>query len=292
MRCLALAQAWQDTGGQAVFVVAPAAAALVARLRSAGVEVVPLEAQPGSETDAAYTANLARHLRASWVVVDGYHFCLDYRRRLKEAGLQLLLIDDHGSPPHGYADVIVNQNPYAHEGLYRDYSSHTRLLLGARYALLRREFALWQGWPRHIPTVARKVLVTLGGSDPDNVTKTILQALQRVAISKLEAIAVVGSNNPHERSLRAALQGAPCPIRLRHHVTDMPALMAWADMAISAAGCTSWELAFMGVPALVVTLATNQEPIADWLRTTGLAWVLGRPQQWSADDVARAVTRL
>lgn len=292
MRCLALAQAWQDAGGQAVFVVAPAAATLVAHVRSAGVEVVHLEAPPGSETDAAYTATLARHLQASWVVVDGYHFGLDYRRRLKDAGLQLLLIDDNGSPPHGWADTIVNPNPRAHAGPYRSRSPHTRLLLGARYALLRREFALWRDWQRDTPTVARKLLVTLGGSDPDNVTGTIIHALQQVTIDALEVIVVVGSHNPHAQQLQSVIQATRRPIRLLRHVTDMPGLMAWADMAVSAAGCTVWELAFMGVPALVVTLASNQEPTADWLRTTGFAWVLGRAQQWSADDVTRAVTQL
>jgi len=35
----------------------------------------------------------------------------------------------------------------------------------------------------------------------------------------------------------------------------MPELMAWADFAVSAGGSTCWELAFMGLPALVLIQA-------------------------------------
>lgn len=35
----------------------------------------------------------------------------------------------------------------------------------------------------------------------------------------------------------------------------MPELMAWADLSIAAGGSTNWELAFMGLPSLVITIA-------------------------------------
>ncbi len=292
MRCLALAQAWRDGGGRAVFIVAPEATTLAARLKSEDIQTVHLTVQPGSDTDAAQTADTARHLQASWVVVDGYHFSADYHRRLKDAGLQLLVIDDDGHARQYCADIVLNQNPHAHEALYGNRARDTRLLLGPRYALLRREFGPWRGWQRAIPQVARKILVTLGGSDPDNVTGKVIQALQQVTIDGLEAIVVLGGSNPHQKQFPSALQEAHHHIRWASHVTNMPQLMAWADMAVSSAGCTAWELAYMGLPACVVTLAANQHPIADWLETAGLAHALGWHHHLSAADVAHAVTVL
>ena len=292
MRCLALAQAWQDTGGRVVFLMATESPPLEARLRSEGMEVVHLPVQPGSTDDAIQTANHARQVGANWVVVDGYHFGAGYQRVIKDHGLHLLFIDDIGHAEHYYADLVLNQNIHAHEGLYKSKEPYTRLLLGTRYVLLRREFLKWRGWRREIPEVARKVLVTMGGSDPDNVTLKVIQALQQVDLDGLEAIVVVGGSNPHYEELQSAVQDARFPIRLESNVTQMPELMTWADVAISAGGSTCWELAFMGMPTVALILARNQCPIAERLDTVGVAVNLGWYEDVSPPEMAQVFMEL
>jgi len=292
MRCLALAQAWQDTGGRAVFLMATEVPALEYRLHSEGMEVVHLPVQPGSIDDAAQTVDFSQEVGADWVVVDGYHFGADYQRAVKERGLRLLFIDDNGHAEHYYADLVLNQNIHAHEGLYRNRESYTRLLLGTRYVLLRRGFIKWRGWKREIPEVARKILVTMGGSDPDNVTLKVIQALQQVEVDGLEAVVVVGGGNPHYEELQSAVQGSHFPIRLESNVTDMPELMAWADVAVSAGGNTSWELAFMGVPAFLIILASNQRPIAECLDTLGVVVNLGWFKDVAPTEMTQVMTQL
>jgi len=174
MRCLALAQAWQDGGGDAVFVLATESPNAEARLTAEGFEVVYINAKPGSAEDARLTTKLAHKYGASWVVVDGYHFGGDYQKIIKEAGLNLLFIDDYGHAGYYPADIVLNQNIHADEDLYRNRASYTKLLLRTRYVLLRREFLRWQGYKREIPEIARKMLVTMGGSDPQNVTLKVL----------------------------------------------------------------------------------------------------------------------
>ena len=291
MRCLALTQAWQNAGGQAIFVMVMAAPDLKARLKSEGMEIVHLPVQMGSTEDAKETASLALQLGASWVVLDGYHFGAEYQRIIKDSGLHLLFIDDYEHADHYYADIVLNQNVYAHEGLYANRELYTQLLLGTRYALLRREFWQWREWQRSIPPVARKVLVTLGGGDSDNVTLKVIQALQLVETEGLEAVVVVGGSNPHYEQLQSAIQKLRFPICLKRNVTDMPKLMAWADVAVTAGGSTCWELAFMGLPSLILILADNQRSSAKKLG--GLS---GRNLGWhedvSADEIAEAVSQL
>ncbi len=267
MRCLALAQAWQDAGGWPLFLLAPAPPALESRLRSEGMEVLPLHAAPGTPEDAAETAALALSRGATWVVADGYHFGADYQGHIKDAGLRLLCIDDYGHAGHYCADLVLNQNIHASEELYKDREPHTRLLLGTRYVLLRREFWPWRGWCREIPEVARKVLVTLGGGDPDNVTLKVVQALAHVEIEGLEAVVVAGAANPHLQELHAAVKDLPYQVQLKANVTNMSELMAWADVAIIAGGTTCWETAFMGLPTLLLVLAENQLNSAEQLET-------------------------
>jgi spore coat polysaccharide biosynthesis predicted glycosyltransferase SpsG len=112
MRCLALGQAWRDSGGHAIFAMAMEAPKLEMRLQAEGMEVIHLSARPGSDDDAIQTAHLARRRDASWIVADGYHFGANYQRTIKEAGLRLLFIDDDGQAEHS-ADIVLNQNLHA-----------------------------------------------------------------------------------------------------------------------------------------------------------------------------------
>lgn len=292
MRCLALAQAWQDAGGDGIFVMATEAAALETRLKLEGMEVVHLSVQIGSAEDAKETESLARQLCSNWVVVDGYHFGAEYQEIIKDSGLRLLFIDDYGHAAHYYADIVLNQNIYAHEGLYANREFYTQLLLGMGYVLLRKEFWQWRGWQRSLPLVASKLLVTLGGADPDNVTLKVIQGLHLVEREKMEVVVVVGGSNPHYEQLESASQESRFPICLESNVTNMPELIAWADVAITAGGSTSWELAFMGLPSVILVLAENQRLIAEKLGGMGVAMNLGWHENISHGEIAKAITSL
>ncbi|OUL34772.1 UDP-2,4-diacetamido-2,4,6-trideoxy-beta-L-altropyranose hydrolase [Nostoc sp. T09] len=292
MRCLALAQAWQNTEKQAVFLISNSVPTLEQRLLSEGIKVVHLSVSWGSIEDARETASFARQLDANWLVADGYHFGAEYQRVIKDAGLSLLFIDDYAHADHYYADVVLNQNIYAHEGLYAKREPYTQLLLGVKYALLRQEFWQWRGWKRETPTIARKVLVTLGGSDPDNVTLKVIKALQLVELDTLETVVVVGGSNPHYEQLQSASLDSRFPIHLKKNVTNMPELMAWADVAIAAGGFTSWELAFMSLPSIVLVLADNQRAIAQKLDEMGVSIYLGWHEDVPAVEIGSAVADL
>jgi UDP-2,4-diacetamido-2,4,6-trideoxy-beta-L-altropyranose hydrolase len=290
MRCLALAQGWQDAGGHVQLAMASSTPTLEERLKAEGIKVFHLAKRPGSAEDATQVVSLARQIDASWVVTDGYHFGAAYQQIIKASGQCLLFIDDYGHAGHYAADLVLNQNIYADRSLYTSCRPNTCLLLGTRYALLRREFWKWCSRRRKVPPVARRVLVTLGGADTDNVTLKVIQALQLTEIDRLEAVVVIGGSNPHAEKLRSAIRNRD--IRLEHNVTDMPALMAWADLAVSAGGSTCWELAFMGLPSVILVLAENQQPVAVGLDAAGAAVSLGRPSAVTAVEIAETVTEL
>jgi len=291
MRCLALAQAWQDAGGEAIFAITSTAPALEARLKSEGTLVLNTTVSPGSADDAVQTVGFAQEVRASWVVVDGYHFTADYQRIIKESGLHLLFIDDYGHASRYFADIVLNQNAYADESLYANREPYTQLLLGIRYVLLRREFTQWKKWKREIPSTVRTLLVTLGGTDPDNVTLKVIRALQQIRGQDLEAVIVVGASCPHYAELQSAIGDLPFSSRLLRNVTDMPELMAWADIAITGGGATAWELAFMGLPSLILVLSDNQRPVAEWLDANQVANCLNGSEK-STEEIVQAVQRL
>jgi UDP-2,4-diacetamido-2,4,6-trideoxy-beta-L-altropyranose hydrolase len=292
MRCLALTQAWHDAGGQAMLASAASLGGLERRLAAEGLLIERLSADPGSDEDARLTIELAKRFQARQVVIDGYQFSSRYQKLVKTAGLWSLVIDDYGHAEHYWADAVLNQNLHAREGLYRHREPGVRLLLGPQYALLRREFGKWRSWRRSHPPLARRVLVTLGGADPANATQKVIAALSRLQGEGLEAVVVVGTNNPHLPALRAALPADSSTLRLLTDVKDMAELMAWADVVVCAGGSTCWELAYMGLPALTLVLAENQVDVAAGLAVHGVAQNLGWHTTLSEATLADALSEL
>lgn len=290
MRCLGIAQAWQDRGGSVVLVTAGDTAST--RLCREDIESNGLEAQPGSIEDAVKTRDFARRIDADWIITDGYQFGADYQRAIKESGAKLLFIDDYGQCDHYYADIVLNQNFDANEDLYRRRTPYTRLLLGPKYALLRREFLRYRGLKREIPEVGRRLLVTFGGVDYHNMTLKVIQALGLVDVPGLHAQLAVGRWNPHVQEIRAAIGNLPFGISLKRDAIDMAALMAWADLAVSAAGITVWELAFMGLPSLAVVTSENQRSVATGADMAGISSSLGWYDRLSSSELAERIAHL
>ena len=160
MRCLALAQAWSETGGRAAFCAATLAPSLQQRLVDEGFGCITVDAKAGGSTDAEATLAAARSLGARVIAIDGYQFPVEFHQRLRDAGLKTAAIDDNGEIGSYTDDLVINQNRHASPALYARRAGHTRLLLGTEDALLRREFRNWQGPLRMFPASARRLLVT------------------------------------------------------------------------------------------------------------------------------------
>lgn len=271
MRCLALAQAWQHAGGDAIFAMAESTPAIAQRLRVEGIGTTIVNSLPGSADDANEVSAFAVERQAQWLVVDGYQFSSAYQRSMKDAGLQLLSIDDMGQCAPYCADFVLNQNVYACSDTYRDCCAPTTALLGPRFALLRREFLPWRSWQRQFAPVAKRLLITMGGSDPQNVSAWILNAAARLNLNGVEITVVIGGSNRHVEFWKQFAAKSSGMIRLQFDSTNMAELMAGADLAISAAGTTCYELALLQVPMVLITVSENQVLTAEALAQNAAA---------------------
>ncbi len=137
-----------------------------------------------------------------------------------------------------------------------------------RYACIRREIVAVRG-KREIPERARRVLVATGGTNNGDLERTICRMSADAAAK-------------HQMEITTARRD------------NMPKLLQWADVAISAAGHTAWELACVGLPTALVTIADNQIPVAERMVEAGAAISLGDVsslRRWFADPVARTAQR-
>lgn len=285
MRMIALGQAWQDKGGEVIFLCAEITPALEERLRSEHFSLRRIDAAAGSLRDLKATCSVifSRGEKVLSVAVDGYQFDAGFQLGLKKSGCRLLAVDDYGHAGAYHADVVLNQNIYAHQALYSKRDSNSKLLLGPKFALLRREFRRQRGLARTVPKKVKKLLVTLGGADADNVTKKVINALTDTGF---EVKVVVGGSNPHLRGLLRAAELATrkqTRVELVVNPSDMPGLMRWADLAVAAGGSTAWELACTSLPSIFIILADNQEENVRELERQGFGLNLGNHTALNAD---------
>jgi len=276
-------------GGQATFVTACESPALRDRIRDASATL--LEITSGQALDTEYTKDVVLEQHGAALVVDGYTFDSAYQQGVRTPAIPLVAFDDYAHAGHYYADLVINQNLDADKLAYPR-APHTQLLLGAEYVILRPEFLAWKGRTRTFPKRAARVLVTLGGSDPDNVTMRVVRALEALGRPDLEAQIVVGAGSPHRAGLEAAAAQSSAKLRLEFNVRDMAARMAWADLVVAAGGTTCWELAYMGAPSAIIMLADNQQRGVDALVRRDCVDYLGRSETASVDSISQALDGL
>lgn len=221
-------------------------------------------------------AGLRRHWPAgcALLIVDHYRRDRAFEAALRGWADRILVIDDLADRPHD-ADLLLDQTPGRPAGHYGGLvPAHCRLLLGGDYALLRPQFQ-----SRRVASLARertgaveRILVSFGGSDPGNITGRAVAALDAAGYAGAIDV-VLGAAALHADGVAAALAPLGDRARLHHRVADMAGLMATADLAIGAAGVSSWERCALGLPAVAMAVADNQHACAAALAAAGAARV-------------------
>jgi len=289
MRCLAVAQAWQDAGGQSTFVSKALSQPLRNRIIKEGCETYDIPDGTPFNEDAKQTLDIANDLGATAIVIDGYSFDVDYHRLIAGSKFTSLAIDDNASLSHYSTDFVLNQNLGFTTTSYRSRSGRTELLLGASYALIRREFLTTD--KRLGRACCERILVTLGGSDSDNVTSKVVVGLQQTFANKLRVRVVLGALNNHLASIKKQVLDDG-RFEVLHDVEDMSKHYLWADVVIAAGGSSNWEMCCFNLPRIVLVLAENQVGIAKELKRRQIAINLGDPDTLKAKGITTAIQRL
>lgn len=292
MRCLTLADALRERGADCYFICRCHPGNLMNEIeqRGFGVAVLPHNGkwtgtdttQPAHaawlgedwETDAEQTKVGVGGTVADWLIVD--HYALDARWEcaLAPQYRKLMVIDDLADRPHA-CDLLLDQT-FGRDA--SDYHSLVpagcHLLCGSQYALLRPEFAALRthSLQRRARPVLRELLITMGGVDKYNATGQVLQALRTCPLpADCRITVIMGATAPWLDAVRKQAQGMPWPTRVLVSVSHMAQWMADSDLAIGAAGATSWERCCLGIPTIMLVLAENQCKVAQGLEQSGAA---------------------
>jgi spore coat polysaccharide biosynthesis predicted glycosyltransferase SpsG len=141
------------------------------------------------------------------------------------------------------ADLVFNE-------LYTDARADgIRRFSGPEVACLREEFYSLQ--PRPVADAVGGILITFGGTDSNNLTLKALRALDQVE-GRFRVNVVLGLGYRDVASLEAPVRESRHEVQVYRNVRNISTLMAAADLAITSAGRTVFELIACQTPVLAM----------------------------------------
>ncbi|MDP4546837.1 UDP-2,4-diacetamido-2,4,6-trideoxy-beta-L-altropyranose hydrolase [Marinobacter sp. MDS2] len=236
-------------------------------------------------------------VKIAWVVSDHMMIREPWQARFAaKTGCMVLAIDGQANTPH-HADVLVDpqisENPAEKwAGLLPDtcvfYSGPSCLPLSQAFESARERASIRSG-------PVKRVLVCFGGTDIQDLVYRAVQTLvaraDQTRSSVVEIDIAVPSDLPSLKRLEELVVGYS---RCRTHVglNDLSSLMLSADLAIGGGGIMLWERCLLGLPAIVVPLAENQEKPIERLEAKGAVISVGSPDEGYESGVEKALRHI
>lgn len=220
--------------------------------------------------------------KAGPVLVDSYTTTVDHLDRLRDTGSLVVMLEDGKRLERYPVDLLIDSAPGASKLPYKGEMA-TLFALGVQYLPLRREFLELE----RVESVRDRdphILLTFGGSDPEDISSRLLPIIERMeGVGRITVVLGPGYQG------HVSLSDAGGRVVILRNVTRMSELMQDADLAISAGGGTALELAYVGVPTLLMPLTPDQQPIAYALVEAGASRMLTFQQDGEGATVAEQI---
>jgi len=294
LRCLTLAQSLKALGSTVSFLYADALPWLLDRMNQAGILGYPLGTKGApAEVDAEAVAQWLRATEKTvhWVVVDHYTLGEGWERKIAETGAKIFIIDDLAR--NHFCHGLLDQNQFRDAPLrYRHHLNDEAVtFFGPAHALVRPIF-FEMGKRVGVRTKVEKILISFGGSDPTHTTVKAVQALAETKLAeRCVAKVVLDSHHPSHPIVSALVSSSP-GWELLGPNEPLEDLMAWADLSLGAAGSMTWERCATGLPAIVISVAENQRPIAEGVRAEGAILYAGHHDNVEGRELSRLIDEL
>ena len=163
-------------------------------------------------------------------------------------------------------------------------------LRGPEYVLLKEEFRdLPERIIRETPT---DVLVTFGGSDVQNMTRRVAEALTGFETITVHFVLGNAYSMQREEDLRAIASTARYKFHFHRNKHSLLGLMDQSDFAIAPPSTTSYELCATGTPTLGIITGENQMICASGLQSRAAIELLGWHADLSLDQIQAATSTL
>jgi spore coat polysaccharide biosynthesis protein SpsF len=132
----------------------------------------------------------------------------------------------------------------------------------------------------------------MGGGDQTNITGMVLDSLSMASFNG-EVDVVLGAANPNEQLVREQFHRLQLKGQVSKGILNMGERIMAADLGFSALGLTTYEMAYLGLPALIIAgNPLNTEVAAQVQQRNLFAESLGRASELQAHRLADQIASL
>jgi len=197
---------------------------------------------------------------------------IDYILGIKKMDLKVINFEDLGEGTK-YADLVIN-------AIYPEKQVLPNHYFGHDYFVLRDEFVYSQ--PKEQISNVNQILITFGGVDPNNYTKKVLDTIYDYCQKKGIKINVIAGFGYQEYNSIISFNS----IHIQKNVTNISKYMREADLIFTSAGRTTYEIASIGTPAIV--LAQNERELTHFFASSKYGFLnLGLGFKLSNDELMK-----
>ncbi len=262
-RCSVLYDTFKEAGEAPFFIV-----------HSDKEEKFPLDYQvlKGNWKDSSILEPILSEYKPDLSVVDSYLASEIIYKQIFEYSRKLICIDDNLRVDYPKDSIILNPGLY---GKKLPYSRDRNLVLtGGEYSLLRKPFRRTFPSKQILDEVAN-ILITTGGSDIKNITPSLIREVIRTNQTAKKNI-IIGPGFTNQKEIELEID-SNCECFYSPNAEKMCEIMNNADLAITAGGQTTYELAKVGVPMIIFESAENQRGNIECFIEANAGFNLGKP---------------
>ena len=175
-----------------------------------------------------------------------------YYKELTE-NFTVITIDDMGSNKID-AKAIINESIVESRQKYNT-SKKTLLFAGPQYMMLGKNFGIFNKKKKQINKTIQNVLISLGGSDPKNNLRKIINALNKNNNNNITFAIILGKSYKNAEKVKSAC----ADYKILQGVKNMYELMFDSDLIICNGGVTLYEANALGIPSAVIPQNVEEE---------------------------------
>ncbi len=284
MRCIAIATEFKNRGIDIIFITKEDKSVKEILINN-NIKNVTINSND-LDDEIEEVVSIIKKYNINYIMTDSYWLNYKYLLELRMNVEKLICIDDNNICAYP-SNIIINGNIYAQDLNYDVIYEDTKLLLGSKYTILRDEFRNNNEY-KIIKKSVENILITMGGSDINNFTPIVIESLIDL---NLKLNVIIGPSFSDISELEK-IYSNNLKVNFIKNPKNLKEIMLKCDIAICAAGSTSYELASLGIPTILIQQAKNQANICSKMSELGIAISLGDFSNITKEMISKEIISL